>query len=79
MAPICDILVKRPTAIHVVMTLKLCLLSKTAKWRIDHLLVALCTQFLNQIQPERSATDQFSSNYHFTYIYQSFQQVHRVP
>ena len=30
------------------------------------------TLFRNQIQPERSATDQFSSNYHNSYIYQSF-------
>ena len=31
-----------------------------------------CTLLRNQIQPERSATDLFSSNYHFSYIYQSF-------
>ena len=39
---------------------------------VSHYLLWQDTLLRNQIQPERSATDLFSSNYLFSYIYQSF-------
>ena len=49
----------------------ICLKKFFSDWG-NHQCGTVFTLLRNQIQPERSATDLFSSNYHFSYTYQSF-------